>query len=268
MMFGKKVRLDTMSQKGKYLILAMDQGFEHGPADFNDINIDPDYVLDIAEKSPVGALAIQKGIALKYMDPFCTRVPLLLKLNGKTNIAKEHEPYSQVNASVRDAVQMGAVAVGFTIYVGSPVEWRSYKVLGEIERECRDYGMPLVVWSYPRGPDVVNKTGREMVAYSARVALELGADLVKVYYTGDPSTFKWVVKSGGKMPVLVAGGTKKGGAAFLQDVSDIMQAGALGMAIGRNIWQHKHPVEMAKAIASIIYDGNSPENAAKMVPKE
>ncbi|MHA1839627.1 MAG: class I fructose-bisphosphate aldolase, partial [Candidatus Ranarchaeia archaeon] len=180
-MFGKKIRLDKMAYNGKYLVLAMDQGFEHGPADFNEQNIDPDYVLDIAEKTPISAIAIQKGIALKYLDPYCTKVPLLLKLNGKTNIPKDLEPYSQLNATVKEAVQMGAVAVGFTVYVGSPVEWRSYKVLGELERECREYGMPLVLWSYPRGPDVKDKTSREMVAYSARVALEIGADMVKVY---------------------------------------------------------------------------------------
>lgn len=257
-----------MMHKNKFMVLAMDQGFEHGPADFDDRNIDPDYVFQVAEKSPVSAIAVQKGIALRYLDPYCTKVPLLLKLNGKTNIPKELEPFSQANATVREAVQMGAVAVGYTVYIGSPAEWRSYKALGKIEKECRDYGMPLVVWSYPRGPDVQNKTGREMVAYSARVALELGADLVKVYYTGDPESFKWVVKSGGRMPVLVAGGTKKEGPLFLREVKDIMSAGALGMAIGRNIWQHKYPVEMAKAIAAVIYDGKSPEEAEKMVPRE
>ncbi len=267
-MFGKKIRLSRLVRKNNYLVLAMDQGFEHGPVDFDTKNIDPDYVLDIAEKSPVSAIAIQKGIALKYLDPYCTNVPLLLKLNGKTNIASDNEPFSQPNATVKEAVEMGADAVGLTIYIGSPVEWRAYEIMGKIEQECREYGMPLVVWSYPRGPDVQNKTSREMVAYSARVALELGADLVKVYYTGDPESFKWVVESGGKMPVLVAGGTKKEGNLFLKDVKNIMDAGARGMAIGRNIWQHKYPVDMAKSIASIIFDGKSPEEAAKMVPEE
>ena len=128
-MLGKKIRLNRMQHKGKYLILAMDQGVEHGPSDFNEKNIDPEYVYKVAEKIPISAFAIHKGIALKYFDPFCTDVPLLLKINGKTNIAEETEPYSAMTGSVKDAVQMGAEAVGFTLYIGSPVERKMFKDL-------------------------------------------------------------------------------------------------------------------------------------------
>jgi len=222
----------------------------------------------IAAKAPISAIAIHKGIALRYMENYAFNVPLLLKLNGKTNIPEEKEPYSAFTATVEDAVQMGADAVGVTLYVGSPIEHKIYEVFRDVEAEARDYGMPLVVWAYARGPYVKERASQKMVAYATRVAFEIGADMVKVYYTGDAETFKWVVNSAGNMPVLVAGGTKKEGRAFFQDVHDIMTAGAKGMAVGRNIWQHKYPVEMAQATCKMIYDGISVDEAMKMVPKE
>jgi class I fructose-bisphosphate aldolase len=246
--------------------MAMDQGVEHGPKDFNEDNIDPDFVYRIAEKTPISAFAIHKGIALKYFDPYCTKVPLLLKINGKTNIAEETEPYSAPTGTVKDAVAMGAEAVGFTLYVGSPLEAKLFKDLTRVESDCREYGMPLVVWSYPRGPAVAGKkTTTPYVAYAARVALELGADITKVYYTGSKESFIPVVQAGGKMPVLVAGGIKRAESDFFSDVHDLMSAGAKGMAVGRNIWQHKTPIKMAKAITAIIYDGKSANEAHKIL---
>jgi class I fructose-bisphosphate aldolase len=261
---GKLARLKKLEIKGKFLFLAMDHGIEHGPTDFNEKTIDPDYVLKIAQKIKISAIVLHKGVALKYLDNYAGKIPLLLKLNGKTNISKG-EPFSTQIATVKEAVQMGADAVGYTIYVGSRLEHLMYEQAGKIEKEARDYGIPLVIWSYPRGQDIENKYDTNLVAYAARVALEIGADIAKVYYTGDPKSFSWVVKSGGKCRVVAAGGFKKEGNEFLKDVRDIVDAGASGMAIGRNIWQSEDPVKIGKIVSSIIFNNITLEKAVAML---
>lgn len=261
---GKLERLKRLEKKGKFLFLAMDHGIEHGPKDFNENTIDPDYVLKIAQKMRISAMVLHKGIAIKYMENYAGKIPLLLKLNGTTNISKG-EPFSAQIATVKEAVQMGADAVGYTMYVGSRLDNLMYEQAGKIEKEARDYGIPLVIWSYPRGQDIQNKFDTNLVAYAARVALEIGADITKVYYTGSRESFSWVVKSGGKCRVLAAGGFKKAGHEFLKDVRDIMDAGASGMAIGRNIWQSEDPEKIGKIVSSIIFDNISLEKATAML---
>ena len=261
---GKLTRLKRLEINGKFLFLALDQGFEHGPTDFNERNLDPAFVLDVAAKSRVSAIILHKGLAQKYMDDFVGQVPLLLKLNGKANLSKA-EPFSTQVASVKEAIRMGADAVGYTIYVGSRMEHLMYEQAGKIAEEANEYGMPFVVWSYPRGTDIENKHDLNMIAYSARVAAELGADLAKVYYSGDRDSFSYVVKCGGRCRVLAAGGIKKEKEEFLQEVKNVMDAGASGMAIGRNIWQYEDPYKMANAVASIIFDNKSVDEAKNIL---
>ena len=114
--------------------------------------------------------------------------------------------------------------------------------------------MQVIAWMYPRGKSVKNlETSRDIVAYAARLGLELGADLVKVPYTGDVESFSWVVKSAGKTGVLAQGGIKKEETEFLQEATEIMAAGAQGMAVGRNIWQSTDPIGLSKKLAYVIF---------------
>ncbi len=251
-MYGKKVRFSRLMRNGHMLLLAMDQGIEHGPTDFNEKNINPEYVFEIASKIDFTGFIVQKGVALKYWESYAGSTPLILKLNGRTNIVPKDEIYSSPVATVKDAVSLGADAVGYTLYVGSPMEAKMFKEFAEVEREARDYGMPVIVWAYPRGKFVKEEKTKEMVAYAARTALELGADAVKVNYTGDPESFKWVVKSAGKMPVLSAGGSKMSDEDFLKKIKEVMGAGAVGFAVGRNIWQNDKPYDMAKKMKKLV----------------
>ncbi len=251
-MKDKGKHLGKIVKNGKVLILAMDQGMEHGPKDFNQKNIDPEYVLDIACKGGFTGLAIQKGVAKHYKENYSGKVPLVLKLNGRTNIVPKQEVYSPQVASVKEAIALGADAVGYTIYVGSPMEAQMFKELGKIEEEAHDYGLPCVVWSYPRGKHVPNEKDPAMVAYAARVALELGADVVKVNYTGDVESFKWVVKSAGRCKVISAGGSKLTDEQFIAKVKEVLAAGGAGMAIGRNVWQNENPMKITKEITKVV----------------
>lgn len=254
-------RMDRFMRNGKAIILAYDQGIEHGPTDFDDRNVDPAYVVDIANRGRFDALALQKGVAEKYHDMI--EVPLLVKLNAKTNIYGK-DPIARQLCSVDHAVKLGAAAVGYTIYIGSEHEGEMICEFGRIEEEAHDAGLAVVLWIYPRGEYVKNDIAKEMVAYGARTALELGADAAKVKFTGDRESFSWVVKSAGKVPVFMAGGKKtKDEAEFMSHVSAAMEAGASGIAVGRNVWQSDDPFRTAKLLNEVIIEGKTRSRIAK-----
>jgi class I fructose-bisphosphate aldolase len=252
--------MNRFMRNGRSLILAYDQGLEHGPTDFNDANVDPAYVIDIANRGGFDAFVCQKGIAENYHEQL--DIPLLLKLNGKTAIYG-NEPLARQNCSVSLAEKLGAAAVGYTIYLGSQHEPEMMAEFGRIEEEAHDAGLAVVLWIYPRGEYVKNDTTREMVAYSARAALELGADAAKIKYTGDRASFAWAVKSAGKVPVYMAGGKKtKSEEEFILQASDCIAAGATGLAVGRNVWQSSDPIATSKKLNGVVIE-NIKATAAK-----
>ncbi len=236
-------------------LLAYDQGLEHGPTDFNDENVDPQYIFDIAEQSGVfTCIAVQKGIAEKYYQKGVYKTPLVVKLNGKTAYHKGEELFSPQNCSVEEAINLGASGVGYTIYVGSERENESVAEFSGIQEEAHAKGLPLILWAYPRGKHIGEaEHSKENIAYAARIALELGADMVKLTYTGDTESMRWVVKSAGKVKVLVVGGSKADEQTVLDKTREILEAGAVGWAMGRNIWQSDKPNETAQKIAGILY---------------
>jgi len=252
-MKDKHVHLGKLVKGGKILILAMDQGMEHGPRDFNDKNINPEYVCDIACKGGFTGFAIQKGIAKHYKENYSGKVPLILKLNGRTSIVPKDEIYSSQIASVKEAAALGADAVGYTIYVGSPREADMFRDFGRIQEEADDYGLPTVVWAYPRGKHVPDEKSVEMVSYAARVALELGADVVKINYPGSVEGMKKVVAAAGRTKVISAGGSKQPDAEFLAKVKDIVAGNGSGLAVGRNVWQNDNPMKISKELGKIIF---------------
>jgi len=245
--------LDKITRNGKALFLAYDQGFEHGPTDFSEENVDPGKVLEIADSGYFTGVILQKGIAEKYFWKKKYRVPLIVKLNGKTNLVKDIDPYSPQICSVEEALSYGASAVGYTIYVGSEFEPMMTQEFGKIEQEAEEAGIPVIAWMYPRGKNVPDENDPKLVAYAARVGLELGADIVKIRYTGDIASFKWAVASAGKTKVVVMGGSKMPEESFLKMVQDCLAAGAIGMAVGRNVWQSSDPLAVSKKIANTIF---------------
>lgn len=254
--------LEKLTRNGKAIFLAYDHGFEHGPVDFDPEkeNFDPNKIIEIAKKSGVySAIIFHEGIAQKYYSIGGVKAegvpPLLVKLNGKTAFHKGEEPYSPQLCSVDEAIRLGASGVGYTIYIGSEHETKMMQEFSQIEDEAHEKGLVVTMWAYPRGKHVEGKeTSKETVAYGARLALEMGADLVKVPYTGDSEGFKWVVQNAGKTKVLVQGGSKKTEPELLQEVRGAMQAGAAGVAVGRNVWQSQDPLLISEKIAEIVYE--------------
>ena len=187
---GKRARLHRLlfefgPGNGTLMLLPIDQGIEHGPRDFfpNPASKDPDYQFRLAAEAGYSALACQIGMAEKYYPDYAGAVPLILKVNGKTDIPSSDEALSTCNATVEDAVRLGADAVGYTLYVGSPSQGTDLEQLRQVRQDCDRYGMPLVVWSYPRGAALDKKGGQTTfyaIDYAARMAMEMGADVVKL----------------------------------------------------------------------------------------
>ena len=249
----KKIQINKILKRGKALFLAYDQGLEHGPIDFNDKNADPNFIINIARKGKYNAVIFQKGIAEKYNSEIRkSRIPLIIKLNGKTNLVKG-EPISRQLCSVSEAIELGAKAVGYTIYIGSAYENIMLSEFERIEREAHNLGIPVIAWIYPRGKGVKGKSEKELMAYAARTGLEIGADIVKMHFNGRKEDLKWAVKSAGKTKVVIAGGAKSDENVLLHEIKDIMDCGAIGMAIGRNVWQAKYPMDITRKIKKAIW---------------
>jgi len=268
---GKKARLHRILyqfglRNGTALFLPYDQGLEHGPRDFfaNPDASDPAYIARLAIEGGFNGIAIQIGLAEKFYWDYAGEVPLILKLNGKTDIPPDAEALSPLQATVDDAVRLGADAVGYTLYVGTPAAEADFAQYRRVRDDAQRLGMPLIVWAYPRGAAIEAKGGKDSfyaVDYAARTASELGADVVKVNFphpekrTGVPLAYDTgfspqqaidaVVRSANRTLLLVSGGEQAGDEAMLEKAQRSMEAGATGLIFGRNVWQRKHDESLA-----------------------
>ena len=286
---GKKVRLHRLLYKygpgnGRMMVLPIDQGLEHGPRDFfvNPESLNPEFQLRLALEGGFSAIAFQVGLAEKYLRTFAGKVPLILKINGKTEIPPDDEAFSPCHASVEDAVRLGAEAVGYTCYIGSPRQDEDFIQFGRVRREAERAGMPVIMWAYPRGKYMEQKGGRDSlyaVDYAARVAQELGADVVKVNYpkvdeekrAQYPKEYRdlkfsklemlsQVVASAGRTLTLMSGGSKRTDAELFDDVKTAMEAGVTGFIFGRNMWQRRisEALEVAGKITKMTQEISRP----------
>jgi class I fructose-bisphosphate aldolase len=265
---GKRARLRRLLFEfgpghGTLMLLPIDQGIEHGPRDFfpNPASKDPDYQFRLAAEAGYSAIACQIGLAEKYYPDYAGQVPLILKVNGKTDVPPSDRALSTTNASVEDAVRLGADAVGYTLYVGSPRQDEDLHQLKGVREDCDRFGMPLVIWAYPRGSAIDEKGGQltpYAIDYAARMAMEMGADVVKLNMPKpDPEKDKlspapynelnWsqeeaiqhAVASAGRALVVLSGGSKVDDDVVLGHTRAIMEAGGSGVIFGRNVWQRE-----------------------------
>lgn len=263
---GKKARLHRILHKhglgnGTAIFLPYDQGLEHGPRDFfeNPASGDPKYIVKLAVEGGFNGIAIQIGLAEKFYWDYAGEVPLVLKLNGKTEIPKDDEAFSPLHADVAEAVRLGADAVGYTMYVGSPAQAADFAQYRQVRSDCEKYGIPLIVWAYPRGAAIEGKGGKDSfyaIDYASRTASELGADVVKVNFPnagkregvkkeydrefGEQDAVNAVVRSANRSLVLLSGGEKAGDEGVIEKARMSMEAGATGLIFGRNVWQREH----------------------------
>ena len=291
---GKKVRLHRLLYKygpgnGRLMLLPIDQGLEHGPRDFfvNPESLNPEFQLRLALEGGFSGIAFQIGLAEKYIKAFAGKVPLILKINGKTEIPPDDEAFSACTASVEDALRLGADAVGYTCYVGSPRQDDDFTQFNTVRREAERAGMPIIMWAYPRGKFVEARGGKDClwaVDYAARVAQELGADVVKVNYPTMneekrpqyPKEYRdlkmtkremleKVIASAGRTLTLMSGGAKRTDEELFDDVRTALEAGVTGFIFGRNMWQRRfgEALEVAGKITKMTHEVSSRPAAGK-----
>jgi class I fructose-bisphosphate aldolase len=266
---------------GKMVILPVDQGFEHGPARSfapNPAGYDPDYHINLAIESGCNAYAAPLGFLESVAGKYAGEIPLILKLNNSDSLGKPEHPMSAVTGSVKDAVRLGCVAIGYTIYPGSGYRNEQYEALRELIAEAKDHGLPTVLWAYPRGS--ISKEGEQaidVISYAAQISAQLGAHVIKVKPPKDfleqaeakkvyekfniptktmSDRIRDVVKSAfnGKRIVIFSGGESKSTEDLLEEIRQIAAGGGFGSIMGRNAFQRPHDesVKLLKDVMNIF----------------
>ncbi|WP_437717555.1 class I fructose-bisphosphate aldolase [Sorangium sp. So ce448] len=269
----------ALAGTGKMVILPVDQGFEHGPVRSfapNPEAYDPDYHFQLAIDAGCNAYAAPLGSLEAGAARFAGQVPLILKLNNSDTLAKVEQPMSAVTGSVEDALRLGCVGVGYTIYPGSGARNRMYEDLREIALEAKRRGLVVIVWSYPRGAGLSKQgeTAIDVCAYAATIAAQLGAHIIKVKpptahieqeeakkmyekYNIPLQTLadrtRHVVQAtfGGKRVVIFSGGESKATDAVLEEVREMAAGGSFGSIMGRNAFQRPR-AEALQLLADVI----------------
>ena len=270
---------------GKLVILPVDQGFEHGPARSfaaNPGGYDPSYHAELAMAAGCNAYAAPYGFIKQIAHDYAGRLPLILKVNNHDSLVKEADPIPAQTSSVQDALQLGCVGIGFTIYPGSS-EWREmYQQLRALAEEARAAGLAVIVWSYPRGTNLSKEgeTGMDVVAYAAQIASQIGAHVIKVklpsahleqdaarkVYEAEgvaidamADRVRHVIESAfnGKRIVIFSGGSKSADEKVFDEIRAIRDGGGFGSIIGRNSFQRPWD-EALKFLGTVmgIYEGS------------
>lgn len=274
---------------GTSLILPYDQFIEHDNrhADAGNGSDDPDFIMKLAADGGYNAVAVHYGVAKRYWTKLKGKVPLILKINGKTSFPPQANAFSAHTSWVDDAVKLGAAGVGYTMYYGSPAQTEDLPQLARVRAECDAAGLPLIVWAYPRGSAVDLKGGKEgpyAIQSAARMAMEMGATIIKanlpvamkeddfdneeipdffkkqekeIQAVGDKYEQKkrrasLVVKAAQGIPVLFSGGSKISDEDLLMNARACLDAGAFGFIFGRNMW--KRPSADALVITKQLQD--------------
>src|SRR5438309_1873375 len=252
---GKTRRLRRIfKQDGKTVIIPIDHGVSVGPIEGL---TDMETTINNVAKGGADAVLVHAGVA-KTVDN--QGMGLILHLSGATRLTREPNWKTQLS-TVKLALRLGADAVSVHINVGSEHEQHMLDQFSRILDESDDVGLPVLAMMYPRGPGIHNEHAYEVVSHAARLGYELGADIVKTNYTGDVESFRNVVNSV-RVPIVVAGGPKTDHVSeCLRLVYESIQAGAAGVSIGRNVFQHQDPSIMTRAIAEIVHNQADPGNA-------
>lgn len=259
-MIGKTLRMRRIGREGLYLSIPMDHGVSVGPLPGIE---NPAATIKEVDQGGASMIIVHKGLVRSYAaaEP---AAGLLVHVSSSTDKAQDVND-KRIVASVEEVLRTGADGVSVHVNMGSLTEPDQLEDFARIVTDASRFELPVLCMMYPRGPTIKDPYKPEVVAHAARLAEELGADIVKTVYTGDAKTFRDVTSSV-SIPVLVAGGAKMDNeTACLELVHGAMRGGAAGASIGRNVWQSKRPRAMTEALARIIYDGQDTKTAQKLL---
>jgi predicted phospho-2-dehydro-3-deoxyheptonate aldolase len=261
---GKTIRMERIINRstGNSVIIPMDHGVTVGPIKgIRSVKA----MADTVASGGADAAVVHKGAAVFGHRGYGRDMGLIIHLSASTALGPD--PNNKVLvATVEEALKLGADGVSIQVNVGAEDEGNMLSTLGDISRRCQEWGMPLLAMMYPRGPKIKDEYSPEAVAHAARVGAELGADMVKTSYTGDPDSFSRVIESC-PVPVIIAGGPRvESEMDLLRMVEGAIGSGARGVAIGRNVFQADDPALITRRICGIVHKGMSAEEALEIVP--
>jgi fructose-bisphosphate aldolase/2-amino-3,7-dideoxy-D-threo-hept-6-ulosonate synthase len=259
MVFGRDIRLARILNDGKMLCIPMDHGISSGPIKgLEDIHS----MIYQCASAGLTCVLVNKGIIKSMPRP--PNIGLIAHFSASTSIGPAPNRKILIG-SVEEAIRLGADAVSVHINIGSKEEPEMLQKLGMISDKCDEWSVPLVAMMYPRGENIKNPHDPDIVAHAARVGAEAGADIVKAVYTGDPDSFKRVVRSC-PVPIVIAGGPKANtDRQILEMCEGAVTAGAKGVTFGRNIFQHKNPPSIVRALYRIIIEKRNVREAMKEI---
>ncbi len=244
---GLAARLERISTGGRYLVVPMDHGITLGPVKGL---VDLESTVDAITRGGADAVLTQKGVAPRVHDHKNGK-GYIVHLNGSTAIGPDSDDKRRTG-TVEEALRAGADAVSFHINVGSDHEPDQLTELSDVIETAHRLGVPVLAMSYARGPGV-DEHDAESLAHAVRIAEELGADVVKTAYSGDPDSFERVCAAT-RLPVVIAGGSRGTDRETAEMVRGAMDAGAAGVSMGRSIFQHDDPGAITRAVSAIIHD--------------
>jgi predicted phospho-2-dehydro-3-deoxyheptonate aldolase len=250
-MIGKKIRLQRIINRNteRTIIVPMDHGITIGPIHGL---VDLAGTIDKVATGGADAILMHKGLVESGHRSSGKDIGLIVHLSASTVLAPDSNAKTLV-CTVEEAVRLGADGVSIHINIGANTESEMLSNMGKVSLACRDWGMPLLAMMYTRGDKIKDEYDVSVVKHAARVGAELGADIVKVNYTGSPETFREVV-NGCTVPVVIAGGEKmESDKEVLEMVKGSVEAGGAGVSIGRNIFQHKEPDIIVGKISEIVH---------------
>lgn len=248
---GVSARLGRISTGGRYLIVPMDHGISLGPITGL---VDIEETINAVTAGGADAVLTQKGIAPRVHD-HCNGSGYIVHLNASTSLGPASND-KRTSSSVEAALRAGADAVSFHINVGSDYEPDQIERLAAVTERAEQFGLPTLAMAYARGANLEGEDPEhdpEHLAHSVRLAEELGADVVKTAYSGDPESFSTVVQ-GTRLPVVIAGGSKGTDRETVAMVRGAMDAGAAGVSMGRSIFQHEDPEAITRAVSAVVHD--------------
>ena len=258
-MIGKKIRLERIIDRNshKTVIIPMDHGVTVGPieglADMRD-------TISKIVAGGANAILMHKGIVRAGHRGTGDDIGLIIHLSAGTSLSPDPNAKELV-CTVEEAIKLGADAVSLHINIGAQTDKEMLGQIGHISERCMEWQMPLVAMMYTRGANIKDEYDVKNVKIAARIGAELGADIVKVVYTGSVDSFAEVV-NGCPVPVVIAGGAKMDSDEdIFKMVEGALAAGAAGVSIGRNAFQHKSPTKMVQALSKMVHEGASVEEA-------
>lgn len=253
---GKRLRLRRLLARGRGVVVPMDHGVSDGPIPGLER---PAETCARVRDGGADSIIVHKGVA-RSLAPELGGMGFWVHLSAGTSLNPDPHDKRLVG-TVEEAIALGADGISVHVNVGAREESRMVEDLGRVATACAHFGMPLLAMMYPRGHEIRDPHDLALVAGVARLGYELGADVLKVPYTGSPETFAQVVRAV-DVPVLVSGGPKTAtDRAFLEMVHGSLVAGGAGVSVGRNLWQHRDPTAITRAVARLVHDRVSLDDA-------